>query len=144
MIPDVLRIFSKGIFSILFAISGFGAYSLIYGYIVGTAVSVIAYWWNHPWRPSLQFQFSHTRELLTYGIGIVTVNAMAGLLMNVDYLFVGHYLGAVALGVYTLSFRVPELLIKDFCGNVGKVVFPVYTKLREDTGLLSEGYLATL
>ena len=64
--------------------------------------------------------------------------------MNVDYLLVGHFLGAIALGVYTLSFRVPELLIKDFCGNVGKVVFPMYTKLRDDPRLLSEGFLATM
>jgi O-antigen/teichoic acid export membrane protein len=144
MIPDVLRALSKGLFSIFFALLGFGAFSLIYGYIAGTAVAVIAYWLNHPWRPSFRFRFVHTRQLLSYGMGIVSVNAMAALIMNVDYLLVGHYIGVVALGVYTLSFRIPELLIKEFCGNVGKVVFPVYAKIRNDLNLLSEGFLAAL
>ena len=144
MVPDVLRVLSKGIFSILFALLGYGAYSLIYGYIAGHIVAVIAYWWKHPWRPSFKFEFAHSKELLSYGIGIVSVNVMAAVLVNFDYMLVGRYLGVVALGIYTLSFRIPELLIKGICSNVAKVVFPVYTKLRDNLAHLSEGFLTTL
>lgn len=89
-------------------------------------------------------EFGHSKELLSYGMGIVSVNVMAAVLVNFDYMLVGRYLGVVALGIYTLSFRIPELLIKGFCGNVAKVVFPVYTKLRDNLENLSEGFLATL
>ena len=144
MVPDVLRALSKGVFSIVFALLGFGAYSLIYGYIAGHVIAVVAYWWQQPWRPSFRFEFAHSSELLSYGMGIVSLNVVAAILANIDYLLVGRYLGVVALGIYTLSFRIPELIIKEFCGNVAKVVFPLYTRLRDDLSKLSEGFLATL
>jgi len=46
---------------------------------------------------------------------------------NLDYLLVGRYLGSVALGLYTLAFRLPDLLILQFSRVLGEVVFPIFT-----------------
>jgi O-antigen/teichoic acid export membrane protein len=144
VIPDFVRSLSKGLIAITLAILGFGAWSLIWGQVLGTAVAVIAFWIIHPFRPNFQFDTQSVNQLLSYGLGIVGVHALGVLLLNIDYLFVGRFLGAVALGVYTLSFRVPELLIKKFCGTIGRVIFPVYAKLRDDKQSLGTGFLTTI
>lgn len=144
LIPDFFRSLTKGVISIALAVLGFGPWSLIYGQLVGTAISVISYWWIHKFRPTFEIEKSYIRPLLSYGMGIVMVNALGVAILNVDYLFVGRYLGPIALGVYTLSFRVPELLVKEFCTALGQVLFPVYSKMKENKAVLTEGILATM
>jgi O-antigen/teichoic acid export membrane protein len=144
MVPDVLRSTMKGVISIVFALLGFGPWSLIYGQLGGTVVAVVGYWWILPWRPSLQMNLKLTKPLLRYGFAVVCINAIGMFLMNTDYLFVGRFLGAVALGVYTLAFRAPDLMISQFFEVLGKVIFPVYAKLRDDIGMLSHAYLGTM
>jgi len=98
----------------------------------------------HPFRPRLRVDTTSVRGLLRYGTGIVITNALGIAILNVDYLFVGRYLGPIALAVYTLSFRVPELLVKQFCAIVGQVLFPLYTKMRENVRVMSNGFLMTM
>jgi PST family polysaccharide transporter len=80
---------------------------------------------------------------LKYGVNIVAVDALGIILSNTDYLLVGRYLGAAALGVYTNAFRIPDMLIMQFCSLIGRVVFPLYTKLREDPNALTRGFMMT-
>lgn len=142
-IPDFTQATSKGLLSIAFAWLGFGAWSLIWGQVAGTALAALAYWYVLPWRPSFQFVRSIARALLSYGFGIVSVNTLNIFVSNADYLFVGRFLGAAALGVYTLAFRIPELLILQMCSIISRVVFPVYAKMRDERGALQRGFLVT-
>jgi PST family polysaccharide transporter len=81
--------------------------------------------------------------LLGYGINIVGVDLLGILLLNIDYLLVGRYLGAANLGVYTLAFRMPDLLILQFARTLSGVIFPIYTRMRDVPGSLSKGFLMT-
>lgn len=144
IIPEFFRAASKGLLSIVLALLGCGPWSLIYGQIGGAAIAMIPYWWIHPFRPSFRFDREYVPELLSYGMKMVAINALAVISLNIDYLFVGRFLGAAALGVYTVSFRIPELLIKEFCTMIGRVIFPVYTRIREDAGALSSAFINTL
>jgi PST family polysaccharide transporter len=69
---------------------------------------------------------------------------LAILLLNVDYLVIGRFLGAEALGIYTVAFRIPELVILQLCVVVARVVFPVYTRVRDDPEALRNGFLTTM
>jgi PST family polysaccharide transporter len=143
-VPDVTKAVGKGIISIVLALYGFGAWSLVLGQVGGTAVAVIAYWWAYPWRPKWQFDRAAARPLLSYGTNIVSVDALGTLINQADYLLIGRILGAAALGVYTLAFRIPELLVKQFVTIAGQVIFPAYAKMRTEPGMLSRGFLVTM
>ncbi|ETW95348.1 MAG: hypothetical protein ETSY1_31020 [Candidatus Entotheonella factor] len=142
-VPDLSQTASKGLISIGFALLGFGAWSLVLGQVGSRVIGTLAYWWVSPWRPRFHFDFRIARTLLSFGSNLLTITAMGGILLMIDYLFVGRYLGAAALGVYTLAFRVPELGIKEFYSNLTKVMFPVFTKARDDTVVLHKAFLMT-
>lgn len=142
--PELIRAASKGTLSILFALLGFGAASLIWGQIAGALAYMVATWLTLPWRPARQFNWHMVPELLSYGANIVAVNALGIILLNLDYLIVGRFLGAAALGVYTLAFRLPELLIKQFSDIIARVVFPTYTKIQHDIPALQRGFWQTM
>src|SRR5271157_1325928 len=132
LIPDIFNSLSKGITSIPLALLGFGPWSLIWGQIVGTMVSTILAWFLADWRPSWTFDRSATRGVLVYGGHITIGDFLGNLRANVDYIIVGRFLGAASLGIYTLSYRIPELIINSVNSVVDSVAFPLISKLRPD------------
>jgi PST family polysaccharide transporter len=142
-IPVFFRAMTKGLLSIILAIMGFGAWSLVWGQLGGTLISSILLWVLTPWRPALEFDFASARALLSYGMKDIGTNFLSMILLNLDYWLVGHYLGAEALGVYTLAYRLPELLILQLARIISQVNFPIYTKMRETHGSLARGFWKT-
>ncbi|OQX61706.1 MAG: hypothetical protein DRI32_00165 [Chloroflexi bacterium] len=142
-IPDLSKSLGKGIFAILFALLGYGVWSLIYSQLLGSLIASIAYWIVVPWKPSFYFSRPLAKKLLHFGLNIVAVNSLSVLLNNSDALLIGRFMGAAILGVYTLAFRVPNMLIMQFNALVSKVIFPFYAKMREDAETLKRGFLYT-
>lgn len=142
-IPDLSQSIAKGVFSITLAFMGYGAWSLIYGQLLGTVVAAAAYWIIVPWRPTLRFDRFLSKELLRFGLNIVAVSALSVFLNNLDAILIGRYLGAAALGVYTLAMRIPEMLVMQFNALVSRVIYPFYAKIREDSNSLKRGFLVT-
>lgn len=142
-IPVFFRAVAKGLISIGLALMGFGAWSLVWGQLGGTLISSILLWVLTPWRPSVEFDFSSARSLLRYGMKDIGTTFLSMILLNLDYWLVGRYLGAEALGIYTLAYRLPELLILQFARIISQVNFPIYTKMRETHGSLARGFWKT-
>lgn len=143
LIPELMQRLVRGVSSILLALASFGAWSLVLGQVIGTIATVISYWVTYHWRPAFVFSLHHARTLLSYGMGISVLNVLAVCLNNVDYLIVGRFLGATALGIYTIAFRIPEFLILQFCQIAAQVVFPMYAKLRDDLVQAQQSFLLT-
>jgi PST family polysaccharide transporter len=74
--------------------------------------------------------------LFRFGIPLAGANFVNYVLLNVDYAFVGHLLGAIALGSYVLAFNIassPGL----FIGNViNSIAMPAFSRVKHDTDLL--------
>ena len=143
-LPDLIKAMGKGVISIVLALSGWGAWALVWGQVGGTLLGGISYWFVVRWRPALTFHWSIARSLLSYGLKIVSINGTNIIIRNIDYLLVGRYLGAEALGVYSLAYRIPDILIKQFAGTLAEVSFPAYTKLRDDQAALTHGFLTAV
>lgn len=143
-IPDLTQVFGKGGLAILLAALGFGPWSLVWGQLGGSALSVVAFWVVNPWRPRWQFDAITSRALLRYGTAIVSVNLLAVVLARIDYIFVGRYLGAESLGVYTMAFQIPDLLVMQFCVVISNVMFPMFTRLQDDPQGMQTSFLTTL
>jgi lipopolysaccharide exporter len=146
--PQFLGGLAKGVVSIVLAVGGAGAWSLIIGQLAGALLQSAALWAVHPWRPSFAISHSHVRPMLRFGLGIVAVGLLGQGANNFDYLIVGAKLGAVALGVYYLAFRLPELVILSGFQVANDVLFPFYARLKEGDvhgdEELRRGYLETV
>ena len=86
------------------------------------------------------------RRLLSYGGYLSGANLINCGLLNVDYIIVGHVLGPVALGLYSLAYRIcymPYLAISVVANGA---VFPYYCRLpsREAIGRASENTISLI
>lgn len=142
-IPLFVRALGKGVISVIFALLGYGFWSLIWGQLGGILISSLTFWLISSWRPSIEFDFSRARALVSYGVKDIGSNFLSMIILNLDYWLVGRYLGAELLGIYTLAYRMPELLILQFARIISQVVFPIYTKLRDRKGGLARSFEKT-
>lgn len=144
LVPDFAMALLKGLCSVALAFAGWGAWSLVLGQLIGATAATVALWLVVPWRPGLKTSWNTARSMLRYSSRIVSVDVVSALVSNADYVIVGRMLGSAALGLYTLAYRTPELLITMVIWVIGKVTFPVYAKLRHDPAALSNAFLTTL
>jgi O-antigen/teichoic acid export membrane protein len=144
-LPGVAMSVVKAVTAIILASLGFGAWALIHAQIAGAAAQLILFWvmLDDPWRPRLSFDRAFARKLGGYGSNIAGIEILGAWLLNVDYLLVGRYLGAAALGVYVIAFRIPELLIKELYGVLSRSLFPIYTKMKDDHRALGTAFTRT-
>ena len=70
------------------------------------------------------------------------IDLLGAFVRNVDYLFVGRWLGAATLGIYTLAFRIPDLVVRDLCLTLSQVLLPVYARVRQDPAAIRATFLA--
>ena len=144
-VPNFVGAIVKGITGITLAWLGFAAWSIIIAQLFGTSVKMIAFWlvMSEKLWPSFHIDLSFVKPLLGYASNIIAIEVLGVLLINIDYLIVGRYLGASALAVYTIAFRLPELLIMNFAAIAAMVLFPVYSKMK-DPAAIGRGYLMAL
>lgn len=141
MIVSISRNVVKGLASIIFALLGWGYWSLAWGQVIGSFISVPASWILAAWRPTFKYHWQTTREMMGYGVHIILASIAGVLRANVDYIIVGKALGATALGIYTMAYRIPELAIKSLNEVVARVLFPLLSRLQSDTEALRAYYL---
>lgn len=129
LLPEVGLAVTKAAVAIALAWAGFGAWSLVWGHLAGLTVWTLGSWIIVPWRPGFVFPAGLMMPMLRYGQGIVAVNVVAAIVHRADLAVVGRMLGATALGLYQLAYKVPESMITVIIWVISKVLFPVFSKL---------------
>jgi PST family polysaccharide transporter len=144
MFPDVGSALVKGVASIVLALAGFGVWALVLGHLAGVLVGVVLAWVVVKWRPRFAFDRDLTRTLMTFGLPLFLVDVIYVVTGNVDYLIVGRVLGAAALGIYTLAYRIPELLVLGVVSVLSRTMFPAFTKAKDSMDSLRRGFAGSV
>jgi O-antigen/teichoic acid export membrane protein len=132
----------RGLTGIALALAGLGAWSLVIAYLAGTLSLTLMLWALVPWRPRLKPTRSDLPRLLRFGGKLTAVDILAAIQSQTDYVFVGRFLGAGSLGLYTLAYRLPTILLGGLTVVAGRVLFPAYAAIKR--ARLSEAFQLSL
>jgi PST family polysaccharide transporter len=150
LVPEALGALTKTGLTIGLAATGHGVWSLVYGQLAAVVVMTVLYWLvargmgTELSGSKLGFDRDVSRELIKFGIPVTAVTLLAYGIYNVDYLAVGTRLGASELGLYTLAYRIPELVVLNLCIVVSEVLFSALSSLQHDKHVLTRHYLDAL
>ncbi|HEX6032803.1 MAG TPA: oligosaccharide flippase family protein, partial [Anaerolineales bacterium] len=134
----------KGVISISMAYLGYGVWSLVFGQIGGAVASVILVWIILPWRPRLTVDRTVAGSLMKFGVSVTLIDVITQITDNLDYVIVGRLFGLVPLSIYTLAYRLPEMLLIGNLWVMGGVVFPAFSSLQDRPEELRRGFLASV
>ena len=109
-------------------IGGHPLFGLVAGQVAGAvaraAVAMIVGPWCLPgWNTAM------ARQLLRYGGYLTAADILNFGLLNVDYIAVGHVLGPVALGYYSLAYRICFMPYLSISAVANGALFPYYCRL---------------
>ena len=144
LIPDLGSAILKGVISIGMAYFGYGVWSLVFGQIAGAIASVILVWIILPWRPRLTVDRKIAGGLMKFGVSVTGIDIINEITDNIDYVIVGRIFGLVPLSVYTLAYRLPEMLLIGNLWVMGGVVFPAFATIQDRPDELRRGFLASV
>lgn len=123
---------------IILAESGTGALAFAWSMVVrqltvGIVLLIVAPRYYRPGlsRPALSV-------IVTFGMPLAAANFVNFSLLNVDYAFVGHLLGAAALGFYMLAFTVASWPSALLGGVINSVSMPAFSRVKHDPDLLKD------
>jgi PST family polysaccharide transporter len=109
--------------------------------VLGEACATVLLWVVTRWKPARLFRRDLLRSMLHYSFQTMLAGGLGTMLADVDYFIIGALLGPTALGIYTLAFRIPDLLIRNMAQAVATVAFSVAAKLQSDMAAMREAYL---
>ncbi|ADU01216.1 MULTISPECIES: lipopolysaccharide biosynthesis protein [Mycolicibacterium] len=144
LMPEFAGAVAKTGLTIGLAAAGFGVWSLAYGQLAASVIMTILYWRVARIRPGFAFNGPVCRELVRFGLPVTAVTLLAYAIYNVDYLAVGERLGATELGLYSMAYRIPELLVLSLCVVISEVLFSALSGLQDDRDVLTRHYLQAL
>jgi len=81
---------------------------------------------------------------LKFGIPLAGANLVNYVLLNVDYAFVGHLLGAAELGVYMLAFTLASAPYSLLGAVINNVSMPAFSRVKHDPVLLKSAMATAL
>ncbi len=147
LVPDVAQAAAKGGAAIALAALGFGAWSLIWGQVLGTLVVSAVLWGVQPWRPAWpplrRRDRAVARRMTAYAKHIYLLDGSSVLLSNLDTLTIGRMLSDFWLGFYTLAFRLPEVVLFSLLNVISRVVFPAFSRLQGERARMRATVLQT-
>lgn len=129
--------------AILLAWYGFSYWSLVYGQLAGTAVTVVAKMLAAWWTPRVTVSRQALGELWSFGLGIQAKRVLEFGTQNLDNLLVGRTIGIAALGFYDKAFMTVQRLHQTL--NLGPAVsFRIFAILQDDLARFRRAYQKVL
>jgi len=127
---------------ITLAFSGAGVWSLVFQALSTALVStILLFLFFSSWHPALLFDFTEIRKVARFSLNLSGFNITNYVVRNADYLLIGKFLGAQELGYYSLAYRIMLYPLQNVTAVISRVMFPVYSRIREDNNKFRSAYL---
>lgn len=110
------------------AFSGAGAWALAAQQVLNFAIKTLLYWSKTKWRPRFRFEFRLLRDLRRFSGFMFGSQILHYVRLNSDNLAVGAFVGASALGAYSLAYMITETIRSQVGAIVARVMFPAYSQ----------------
>jgi len=130
-------LFGYGVVAISLAFLNYGAWALVLSQLTHSIVqcSLLLAFSPHPKK--LQYNKNASKELINFGGGITLGNIFNYFARNGDYLIVGRFLGAEALGYYSRAYKLMTLPATILGNVMDRVLFPSIAKVQKDISELN-------
>lgn len=125
------------------AVLGAGVWSLALQALTLAAANTLLLWRFSPWKPGWKFAWAELRSVTGYSLNLTGFGVVNYFSRNADKLLIGRYLGAQDLGYYVLAYQLMLYPLQQISRVVGRVMFPVFSRMQDDDTRFQNAYLKT-
>jgi O-antigen/teichoic acid export membrane protein len=143
-IATAIQLIFGNIITIIFAATGMKSWAVVLPIILTMPISAVINWMNHPWRPPSFFTMKNWREITSFGMKLLGVNALNRVRMNLDYLLVGYFIGIEALGLYFFAFNAGLGISQSIINAFTSALYPHLCSVRGDNEQMKKQFFRSL
>lgn len=127
--------------SIFLAMNGYGAWSLVIGFLVTTATSSILYFIICPWKPTLKLSKKTASELFHFSKHLLKSQIFLATIEHIDKFVLGKIKATSILGFYNQAYNFGYMPGATLTILMEEVTLPVFSKIKENKEQLTKAYL---
>jgi O-antigen/teichoic acid export membrane protein len=123
------------------AVAGAGAWAIIAQRIASASVGTTLLWTFSPWRPRFTYSLASLRRLGGFSANVFATRFLFYLNRNADNLLIGRFLGAAALGAYSLAYHVMLMPFTRIATPIQDVLFPAFSRMQDDPDRMGQAWV---
>ncbi len=100
-VSNSLGLIAAAVVGIYLAVSGYGAWAIVWQTITLASVKSLILWLTSSWRPVWRFSWSVLRGYFKVGAGVMMTSMLTTVFQNIYSFFIGNRAGLVPLGYFT-------------------------------------------
>ncbi|GAB7522861.1 lipopolysaccharide biosynthesis protein [Paraburkholderia sp. 2C] len=141
---DVLSYTSGMCAAIVTARLGLGLTSLVVQALVTASMSSLQMYLASSFRPQLRWDAKEVRNIFGFSSNLTLSNLVIYLNRNADSMIVGRVLGAIALGPYSLAFKIMLYPLQSIAFVASKALYPVLSAQQTEPDKQRASYLQSV
>jgi O-antigen/teichoic acid export membrane protein len=126
---------------IALSFAGLGVWSIVFGYLASQVIYATLRWSLSRWHPSFIFSIKSLKELWGFGANVTGNTIVQYIIDKLDYLIVGKFLTVASLGIYSMSYKVVNMISNVTSASVSAVSFTTFSIVQEDKERLRRGFM---
>ena len=141
IIPEIVAPIVMSIVSVVLALRGYGAWSIVWGYFALYVCSAFLTWLVTDYRPSFRYDTELVKEMMGFGKDVVLIYILGFLISYASYGVIGKVLGIAIAGFFSVANKFATLVMKNITKLVNRVSFPVFSAIQEDLDKLRVNFV---
>ncbi len=141
---EMASMLASGAAAVVVAALGFGAWAIVAQQLTRSVVSSYLVWRFSSWRPSLAFSISTLRGLAGFSGNVLGQNLVTQLRSTSDNILVGRFLGAAALGAYSLAYNLILVPFNRVALPLSQVLYPALARLQDELDRVEDYWLRSV
>ena len=117
------------------------AWAIIAQQLAHATVSTILLWALSDWRPKLRVSGESLRSLGSFSGFLVGHRLLWYAHRNADNVLIGRFLGASALGAYTIAYNIMLVPMSRIAGPVQKVLGPAFARMQDEPARMVDAWV---
>lgn len=123
------------------AFLGWGVWALALQLLLTNLLTTGALWIGSKWRPSAIFSWDSLKSMFGYSLNILGNDTLNYWVRNVDNLLIGRFIGTAELGIYSKSYGILTLPLRNISRVVSRVLFPSLARIQDQKEKVKTVYL---
>lgn len=132
-IANTVALTAGGVTGIWLAVTGFGAWAIVWQTLAIAAVKGILLWISSRWLPKLMFSWKILRSFFRVGGAMMFTSFLNTVFLNIYAFFIGNRVGLVSLGYYSQGDKWSKMYISSISQVLTSSFIPVLSHVQNDT-----------
>lgn len=141
---DVSIAILHAVAAITLAWFGWGVWALVWPTVADPLIRMPMLYIASGWRPQPLFRWIEVRSVMGFGANLTGYSIFNYFARNADNFIIGAFLGPIPLGYYSLAYGIMRRPRKAINSVLGRVLFPVFSRMQDDDARLKAAYLRTV